>query len=1626
MLLRYTVASLVAIATLGVSLYASIGPRASGVDHPGFVPNVGQIQYTNGTRAQHVGAVLNIPGASLMYHAGGLHVSTLNVERAGREYDDTITTTQYRLDLRFVGANVQARFEPGPRLPSTSRFMLPGLGTEAVAAHITNFTYVDVWPNIDVVVRRTSKGPKVDFVVRPGGRVSDIVLQYDGATSVQSHSGGYRVSTPVGTLTEEAPVAWERVGAGDSRRRPVDVATVVDGLAVRFDVKGYDASRTLVIDPQVSWATYYSGNQPFSNAVTAVDREGNVILCGTVFANNLPTTVGVVQRNKRNDGGQSDGFVAKFNDAGAHLWSTYYGSTRGDDLLDVTVDNQNTIWACGSTRGNDAPVITIEGSDGDDTVRIVDIMILRLNADGSLNRAWANGGTNVDVATAIDVRGDKVTVAGYSSSPKFADFRGTPYTLQAPSLLRSDGFIVRYEPSRPGNPPVDISYFTYYGGFDIDQITGVATDAQNNIYVCGFTRSNALVGGVTGNNFVSQTDAFVASFAADGTERRWATFLGGDWIDRGIDIATDSEGNVIVVGETNSPLFPTSMGPGYAGFGCGFIVKHRGDNGNRIWGQVIPADSTITIGGLSVTPSNDIWVGGSSFFSTNLFITPDAFQTDPIGRGLGRDGFIRRYTPLGAIAFSSYHAADGTPVRDTTAPGDIYGWDFVSSVAADGDAYLAVASIAQTKKFPTKNAFQDTTNWRADGNEVNAVLSLISDCADSVIAITTDGPTSICDNDNLLLRGPTGFASYRWSTGASSRDITVSDTGRYILTAVTSRGCRYRDTIVVSRNPKPSVSAGADVIACADSLTQLSAAASGGTPPYRYRWNRIESGPRFIDNDTITTPIVNPTSTSRYMVTITDAGGCQAKDTVLVTIRAPRPVAVGGPVDFGALDACTGSADGQFSIRNPETYPVTIATVTSSDAAFTVTAALPITIAPGATVQVAIRYAPAAAGANTGTLTVRGTPCSWATTVNVRGSKSASVANAQPSVINFPTTASCDPASFTDSIRVRNTSPDEMTVAVPIVAAPFSVVSPSGSATIPSQGEVVYVIAYAPTGAGTFAESIRLPFTAGQCSDTLRVALNGRRENVSIAIDASAITVPDLSGCQDAVDTAVVITNNSSVPVTITVPSGTDVAVTPAGPTVVIPAGSSQRFALSVRPSAQGAFSIPVNFAGAPCDVSVQTTISGNKQGVGFTTPATIDMGTVVGCDGSETTVRPGTISFTGTGSDGSVATVITGPGITTTLRPNTPLPPGQSVSFDVSWTATADGALVDSVVVVLQPCDVRRVIRVIGNRVSPGISTGTPTIALGAIAGIVRRTAQFTNTGTQTIDAAVTATANVTIVGITPQPTGLAPGATAQVEFDVACNGRSTVADTITAIVQGTCVRVARIALDGTCTAAPTATASIAIDSIDMKVGERRRLPIRLVSSQDLDAAGAQQWTATVRYNPGVIVGSGATTDCWTASNQGPCTITVTGTRGTATVGTLAELDFTAVLGDAEATDVELMSFAFAPPAQVNITTANGRVRLSDVCREGGQVRLLQTATPLSIRLLPQPATDVLEVEIGGMGTEGASLRMHSMLGREVLTTTTFEGRTHLDVSTLPAGTYTLVIATRGVTRTSTILIAR
>src|SRR5262249_57005101 len=85
---------------------------------------------------------------------------------------------------------------------------------------------------------------------------------------------------------------------------------------VEFVVEGYDRRLPLVIDPVLSYSTYFgSGSGDDTITAVAVDAAGNAYVAGNTSAADLPTTPGVLQPVASSGGA----FVAKFNPAGTDL-----------------------------------------------------------------------------------------------------------------------------------------------------------------------------------------------------------------------------------------------------------------------------------------------------------------------------------------------------------------------------------------------------------------------------------------------------------------------------------------------------------------------------------------------------------------------------------------------------------------------------------------------------------------------------------------------------------------------------------------------------------------------------------------------------------------------------------------------------------------------------------------------------------------------------------------------------------------------------------------------------------------------------------------------------------------------------------------------------------------------------------------------------------------------------------------------------------------------------------------------------------------------------------------------------------------------------------------------------------
>ena len=123
--------------------------------------------------------------------------------------------------------------------------------------------YRDLWPGIDLVYTGDEGRLKYSFVVRPGAEPDRIQLAYRGATGVRvTREGRLAVSTPVGSLEEERPYAYQEEGGEQTEVKAV-FALGGDGPSdarFGFRVGSYDVSRPLILDPVIKLIGFETRN----------------------------------------------------------------------------------------------------------------------------------------------------------------------------------------------------------------------------------------------------------------------------------------------------------------------------------------------------------------------------------------------------------------------------------------------------------------------------------------------------------------------------------------------------------------------------------------------------------------------------------------------------------------------------------------------------------------------------------------------------------------------------------------------------------------------------------------------------------------------------------------------------------------------------------------------------------------------------------------------------------------------------------------------------------------------------------------------------------------------------------------------------------------------------------------------------------------------------------------------------------------------------------------------------------------------------------------------------------------------------------------------------------------------
>ncbi len=296
-------------------------------------------------------------------------------------------------------------------------------------------------------------------------------------------------------------------------------------------------------------------------------------------------------------------------------------------------------------------------------------------------------------------------------------------------------------------------YSTFVGGQGQDIVRVAVEDGAGGFYLAGDTQSPDFpLANVS--SFGGIVDAFAARINSAGT-LVYATFFGGDNIDRPGAIALDGAGNLLVAGSTASSNFPVSPGAldtSLNGSADAFVVKINTSTGLVVFSTYLGGAQGDGVQGIAPGPAGSIVLAGSTQ-SSDFPNTTGAFD-----RTLGG----------GADAFVTWLSSDGTTILASTFFGGS-GGDGASSMALDSAGNVFITGQTGSTDLPVSaGAYQPSISGTGD-----AFVARISANGSALLFATYLGGTTQLDNGISIALAANGDVLVAGQTDASTFPTTV-------------------------------------------------------------------------------------------------------------------------------------------------------------------------------------------------------------------------------------------------------------------------------------------------------------------------------------------------------------------------------------------------------------------------------------------------------------------------------------------------------------------------------------------------------------------------------------------------------------------------------------------------------------------------------------------------------------------------------------------------------------------------------------------------------------------------------------------------------------------------------------
>lgn len=780
--------------------------------------------------------------------------------------EGNVVVRSHAYKVEFLDGNVNPEIIPDKPLPGYNNYFIGDDRSKwATDCKVyQGITVKNVYPNVDVRYYSDKSAVKYDLIVKPGADISRIALKYHGPDKLEIKNKELIIKTSVGDLKELNPYSYQynekaiANGAARQEKNEISCKYKLRDNIVRFDIKNYDPSSTLIIDPSLVFCSFTGSTADNWGFTATYGPDGTMYGGGIVFSPGFPVSTGAFQTNYA--GGDGSGWgaidigIIKLSANGSNrIYATYVGGTGNEMPQSLICDPQGELVIAGRSTSSNYPTFPDNNIGVANPGGGFDIILTKLNAagdgligskriggsgddganittyGGGANSLQRNYGDEARSEVNLDNAGN-VYLASCTQSSNFPTVSAFQSNNASTTTHFQDAVILKMTPNLS-----TLLFSSYLGGSGDDAAYVLSINpTDGNVYVAGGTASTNFPGnksGTIGTSSAGGIDGFVAVIS--GTNLIRSTYLGTSGIDQVYGIQFDKNGFPYVTGQTTGswPFVapPSNPTPWNQPGGKQFISKLKPDLSGYVYSITFGTTSLPNISPTAflVDRCENVYVSGwggcfcqgsPTFWqypnagTVGLPVTADAASVGKSSTD-GRDFyfFVLKKDAVTQL-FGAFFGEGNTNGSDHVDGG-------TSRFDQNGVIYQAICAnckeLDPNAVFPVSGAAYSRLNLATGGGRCNLALVKIAFNLAGVkagILSTINGvprdssgcvPLTVDFSDTIK-----NAASYEWNFGDGSPQIktsvpssshTFNSVGSYtvMLVAIDSTTCNIRDTSYV-------------------------------------------------------------------------------------------------------------------------------------------------------------------------------------------------------------------------------------------------------------------------------------------------------------------------------------------------------------------------------------------------------------------------------------------------------------------------------------------------------------------------------------------------------------------------------------------------------------------------------------------------------------------------------------------------------------------------------------------------------------------------------------------------------------------------------------------------------------